>query len=275
MWWKRWWVIAIAAVVVLIIIAAIAGGGDDEDGGDAAVSATTETPTETDAPAATGAPAATEAPVVTEAATTTEAPTTTEAATTTTEATTTTTAPSAPPIVFEGSGDQVIPIGQTIADPQILLATNGGSSNFQVYALNDALEQEDLLVNEIGPITSRNLVEASSPFTYLEISAEGDWRLEFVQLETAISTGFIQTWDGAAPLAGAGNDVVLYSGGLGILQYSNTGDSNFQIYGYSDSGSDLLVNEIGPIEGTGRITAGPLLLDIGADGDWTLTVQPV
>jgi hypothetical protein len=46
------------------------------------------------------------------------------------------------------------------------------------------------------------------------------------------------------------------------------------IYSYGDD-SDLLVNEIGPVEGSTTITAGVLIVDIDAEGDWTLTVSPV
>jgi hypothetical protein len=272
-WWKRWWVIALAAVLVLGIIAAIAGGGGDDDGGeveDASVSAVTadDVAAASSEPEATE-PASTDAPVTTEATTTTLPPTTT---------TTTTTLPPPPPapIVLEGNGNQVIPIGQPLTEAQVVVASNDGNSNFIVSSLNEGLEEIDLIVNEIGPITSRNLmnVTESEAATHFEVTAEGNWRLEIHQLSDAVDTGVVKSWDGAATFTGSGNDVLVYTGNPGILQYSNSGDSNFIVYAYSDS-SDILINDIGPVEGSSRITAGPLLLDVQAAGDWALTVVPV
>jgi hypothetical protein len=94
-------------------------------------------------------------------------------------------------------------------------------------------------------------------------------------LDAAIASGVVATWDGSAPFNGSGNDVVTYSGGAGILDYSNAGDSNFFVIAYGANGGDLLINDIGPVQGSSRMTPGPTILDIQAQGDWTLTVRPV
>jgi len=198
--------------------------------------------------------------------------------TTTAPGTTTTTTLSPPPsIVLEGNGDQVIPIGQTLSQIYVVLASNDGTSNFTVESLTEGLEDVELVVNEIGPITSRNLMNTrqGDTATYFEVSAEGNWRLELIEVAVAIQTGVIVTWDGVAPLTGSGNDVFAYSGSPGILQYSNSGDSNFVVEAYSDDDSDLLVNDIGPVDGSSRITAGPLVVTVSANDAWSLAVQLV
>jgi hypothetical protein len=143
----------------------------------------------------------------------TDAPTTTRATTTTTLPPTTTvpptTAPPAPPIVVEGNGNQVVPLGQVIDSPHVVIASNDGNSNFIVYSLNDGLEELDLIANEIGPVISKGLVSADAPFSYLDVTAEGGWRLELIELEVAIASGVVASWDGAAPFQGLGNDIVL------------------------------------------------------------------
>lgn len=99
---------------------------------------------------------------------------------------------------------------------------------------------------------------------YLKVDAEGNWRFEIKPLLSA------RQWPGGEA-AGTGADVLLYTGAAGILDYSNDGDSNFIVYGYGSSGSPLLVNEIGPIQGSTTIQAGPMLVTVEADGGWVLT----
>lgn len=68
--------------------------------------------------------------------------------TTTTAAPTTTVPPTAPPttlppepIVYEGSGTNVLDLGQTITEPMIVVASNDGDSNFIVYPLDEQLAE--------------------------------------------------------------------------------------------------------------------------------------
>jgi hypothetical protein len=156
-----------------------------------------------------------------------------------------------------------------ITEPRLLKATNDGSSNFIIYTLGPGLEELELLVNEIGPISGSypvNFLEGND-FQYMRVEAEGNWSLGLSDITTA------RPWDGSTT-TGAGSDVLLYQGGAGILEYANSGDSNFILYSYGDD-ADLLVNEIGPVTGQTTITAGALIVTVDAEGDWSLTVKPV
>lgn len=270
-WWKKkraklptWAWIAIA--VVVIGAAASAGGGDEDTSGDDTTTATSEAATATSVADET-APEATEPePEITEPAVT-EAPTTTVAPTTIAS---TTTLPPAP-LVFEGTGDDVIDLGGVLDQPQVVVATNSGTSNFIVYSLDAGLTELDLIVNTIGPSLGRYPMNfQGDAASFLRVEAEGNWRFEIQELSPTAAP----VWDGTAPYTGAGSDVILYNGDAGILDYTNTGDSNFIVTAYGDS-SDLLVNEIGPVDGTTTITAGPMAIVIAAEGDWSFTVRPV
>jgi hypothetical protein len=66
--------------------------------------------------------------------------------------------------------------------------------------------------------------------------------------------------------------------GLTIVTLTHTGSSNFAIWLLDSNGEhvDLLVNEIGPFDGSTAIgvpAAGVHILDIHADGHWTISVQ--
>jgi hypothetical protein len=262
----RWMIVGVVAALTLS-----ACGSDDDDGAGAVsteAAAATEasdarkTTTETTDEATTDAPTTTKARETT-VPTTTAAPTT--AATTTTAAPTTTLPPA--PLVFDGSGSTVLDLGQTLSEAKLLVASNDGSSNFIVTAKSDKLEDQGNIINEIGPTAGTYTLNLrdNDRTRYLEIDAEGNWHFEIKALTDA------RPW-GGEELTGVGNDVVVYTGKPGLLDYSNDGDSNFIV---TDLRRDLVINEIGPISGTTTIPEGPLLVTIDAEGNWTMTVRPV
>jgi len=66
--------------------------------------------------------------------------------------------------------------------------------------------------------------------------------------------------------------------GLSIFRMTHDGDSNFAIWLLDDKGNnvDLLVNKIGEFDGSKAIgisNDGIYLLDISADGGWTITIE--
>jgi hypothetical protein len=66
--------------------------------------------------------------------------------------------------------------------------------------------------------------------------------------------------------------------GLSIFRMTHDGDSNFAIWLLDDEGDqiDLLVNEIGEFDGSKAVgikNQGDYILDISADGSWTITIE--
>jgi hypothetical protein len=57
--------------------------------------------------------------------------------------------------------------------------------------------------------------------------------------------------------------------GLTTLKITHSGSSNFAVKAYGDS-SRLLVNEIGKYSGETLLPSGTVLLEVEADGNWTL-----
>lgn len=235
---RRWPWITAAVLVVIIVIAGVAGGDDDEDG-DAEPAAADETTT------------------TTERTTTSEETTTTEAPTTTT-----TTVPE--PVIYEGSGTQVLEI--ELPDPsQAYIATisHQGSRNFAVWELDEGLEQVDLRVNEIGAYEGTVLVNLTEGVTTtaLEIEADGTWRVEIKDPSTAPAFG--------DRIEGTGDDVVIYTGDTQVMALAHQGDSNFVIRLYGEDGdTELLANEVGVYEAT--VPMRPGVLEITANGPWSI-----
>jgi hypothetical protein len=239
--WKRWW-FWVGALVLVGIIGSMGG-----DGG--------EVP-----PVAGGSTTTTEALE----STTTEAPTTTSTTTTTTAPTTTTTLPAWQAFTVEGSGDDFIELAVPDGDAAVLAITHNGSSNFGVVTYTAANDRLDLLVNEIGDYEGRVPVNflLGQEVGLIEITADGPWTI------TALPLSDLEL--GVDTAAGQGDDVLLMTVTAPTLDVTHDGDSNFVVSAWTDD-RDLLINEIGPYQGTVRTPTGTVIYEINADGNWTLS----
>jgi hypothetical protein len=63
---------------------------------------------------------------------------------------------------------------------------------------------------------------------------------------------------------------------LSVITLEHNGRSNFIVWAYTEDGEDLLVNTIGSYNGS-RLLWGdePTILDIDADGNWTVAILPI
>jgi hypothetical protein len=73
--------------------------------------------------------------------------------------------------------------------------------------------------------------------------------------------------------SGTGDAVLIYKGAGGVATFIGKGQDNFVVHVYSDAGEDLLVNEIGTYQGEEVVPAGPAVLQINADGPWTVSIK--
>jgi len=173
-------------------------------------------------------------------------------------------------VVYEGTGDTILQIELPAGPDSIGIATitHNGSSNFAIWSLNEGLEQSDLLVNEIGTYsgTVPFNVSTSERIVALEISADGAWT---VTLRDALT---VREAPQGVSTTGTGDDVLLYFGDATIADIAHSGESNFAIWSYGNR-SDLIVNEIGTYTGQVRWQAGSALIQISADGEWSIDLQ--
>jgi hypothetical protein len=190
--------------------------------------------------------------------------------TSSTSTSTTTTIPgSFAAFTVNGNGNDVIDFQIPGDVPAVLDLTHTGSSNFSVWSLDGSLGLIDLLVNEIGSYQGRRMVHGgwfSQPelVRHLDIDADGPWSITARPMSAASSM--------TSYLTGSGDDIVRYQGSASTLSSTHDGTSNFVIWGYESDGSiaGLIVNEIGAYSATDLIPSGTAILDIAADGNWTL-----
>ncbi len=264
--YKRWWFIALAVLFGLAIIGGIVDAGEDDEAAGTTVAPADITSSAETEPVASSAGVETTTTAA-ETTTTAEATTTTTTeatTTTTTEATTTTTQPLWESFTVEGRGDDVIDFGIPGDEAAVLEFTHTGSSNFAVISYTAAADRIDLLVNTIGSYTGARPANflSGEEISELEITADGPWTVTARPLAESPMMDSISE--------GSGDEVLLYVGDDSRLTATHDGDSNFAIWAWSTNGRDLLVNEIGPYEGTVRIDPAAMVIEISADGNWTL-----
>ncbi|MBE2997869.1 hypothetical protein IDM40_03965 [Nocardiopsis sp. HNM0947] len=188
-------------------------------------------------------------------------------------------APSAPSDgeseVFEGSGDELVELDPPHADPQILTVEGNGDGMVSVTVVSEDGDEvghaSSLRGEEGGTRTIYNHRGYDHEITGLDVRTSNDsWTLTIEPLDS------LDPWtDPDEPLEGSGRDVVLIDWDTsGVeLEMEHDGTSNFIVWGGNpdDGVTDLLANEIGEVDMGEQLSDGTTLLEIDADGDWTLT----
>lgn len=243
--WKRWWFIALAALVVIIILTNLGGNGDKEPAAQDPAPAATETAPETQAPAQ-------EEPAAEPAEEPAANPFVEQYGT-------------FEPVSLSGTGDMVIPVPALVG---IVGATHSGSANFSISGL-DANNQStgELLVNAIGAYSGTTAfgLSAFADTVNLQLSADGAWTVTIAPIAAAPAL--------VLPATSTGDGVFLYDGAASMWAMTHAGSSNFAVVEYGGMFPNLMVNEIGVYSGTVPAQAGPSVIEVSADGAWSITPQ--
>lgn len=169
-------------------------------------------------------------------------------------------------VVYEGSGDSVI----EVAPPDDLyvfkITGNSEEDHFAVKSYDSYGERSELLVNTTDPYDGISM-DASFDVSMLEITASGDWRIEIASMYAMDIIEQGQTY------SGCGDSVLLVrSSGKTATITGNASESHFAVKSYGEY-FDVLVNEVDPYEGTVMLEFAPLIFQITAVGDWTITLN--
>lgn len=167
------------------------------------------------------------------------------------------------PITINGAGADVVEVPENLA-VCLVSAQHSGGRNFSIWSLDANMENVDLLVNTIGAYsgtTTTGLGRGTAKF--LEIEGDGEWTVTMSPMSEAH-----QLENGEQRF---GDDVVfLNATDAKKLSITNDGESNFSIWAFGSSKSDLLVNEIGSYSGT-VANKGYSLLVVNSEGTWSVT----
>lgn len=185
--------------------------------------------------------------------------------------------PAEPSVIqLSGAGQQASQKFTLESGLSIFRMTHSGQSNFQVWLLDDSGQRIDLLVNEIGPFNGAKAIGIERQGIYiLDISADGQWTVKIEQPRPINAPSTPKTFTGTGQQV---SGFVTISKGLAVFRMTHNGFSNFQVWLLNKDGRriDLLVNEIGAFDGSKAIGipgTGIYLLDISADGNWSISIE--
>jgi len=198
------------------------------------------------------------------------------------------TTPEPEPIEFQGTGQKVTTSFYLHKGIAIFRMHHYGSSNFIIWLYNaDTGERVELLVNVIGTFHGATIVGVTgeplqaSPGNYiLEITADGSWTIKIEQPHPTSASKPPLTFTGEGTRV---SPPFMLESGIATFYMKHYGSGNFIIWLYDSEGHrvELLVNEIGPFEGstivgvTGQLfeaSPGIHYLAITADGKWKIVV---
>jgi hypothetical protein len=163
-----------------------------------------------------------------------------------------------------GSGATVIalPAG---AKAGLITAQYTGGANFIVTPL-DSTNQPigELGINVIGAYSGTvpfGLNAIGNAPTQLQVQSSGPWTIAIAPLDSAP----------AQPASGTGDAVFKYDGAATAKTFTNTGSANFIVNQYSASAfPGIDINEIGNYSGKVPVLAGPSIITLMSNGNWTI-----
>lgn len=168
---------------------------------------------------------------------------------------------------YSGSGSDVITLDDPGENVYYATVTHKGSSNFALWTVDEGGQDIDLAVNTIGSYSGDVPINFSGSPAALRVEADGDWTITFHQLAEA------PRWDGTDAFEAKGDSIVIVDGvadGLTSVDLTHSGESNFAVWAWGEDYPDLIVNEIGSYEGTTLLPDGTMVLQVQADGTWSI-----
>jgi hypothetical protein len=150
-----------------------------------------------------------------------------------------------------------------------------GGSNFAIWLLDADGEHVDLLVNVIGRFDGSHAVALERAGTYLlDVEANGPWNVDVEPVATAAAVLAPTTLSGSSATA---SQPLRLERGLATFRMHGSGKGNFAVWLLDgEHRIDLLANDIGAFDGSTaeHIPAdGVYVLDVEANGPWTITVE--
>lgn len=157
----------------------------------------------------------------------------------------------------------------------ILRVVYKGRSNFSVISYDANNEIVDYLINTIGAYDGRILMDLrdGDHSTRLQVESSGEWEIEILPFEVENMEMILRL---PATFEGSGDNVLVFTDGkLDTIKFdASKAKHNFAVYAWSRSnGRDLIVNEIAPYTGVVIVPRDTMMLELFAEGPWTVEIQ--
>jgi len=173
------------------------------------------------------------------------------------------------PVKLSGSGDSILDFENPFEGGIVHISGNADAGYFGVTSFGSDGTQIDLLVNTTEPYDGfRPLDFRGGQHTVrFQVKASGKWAVEVLPLTAARKLSVPGT------IEGKGDDVVALGGGKPDLAKirGNAIGRYFGVTGYGKY-TDLLVNTTDPYEGTVILKADTVVIEVRAEGPWSIAV---
>lgn len=173
------------------------------------------------------------------------------------------------PIVFKGSGDDVLELKDLNYLYCFRISGNSSSDHFAVKTYDAKGNYSELLVNTTKPYSGVTF-DASCEVRTIEVTASGAWTIEVVDLSTVDQATVGNTYSGSG-------DTLLRipNHGKTATIVGNTGADHFAVIAYDSVGhyDDLLVNATSSYNGKVMLSDSAQFITVKAQGDWTFTLN--
>lgn len=169
-----------------------------------------------------------------------------------------------PELEFNGSGDSNLSIDPP--GPRVATMQYSGSGPFEVTGLDANGNEVATFVSADGPYNGSVAVDFpdDQDSRSLRVTAEGPWTIRMVPVESLTPMPGV--------LTGSGDDVLLYTGGVGPVTVSHSGAGPIEVNYFEITTRKIstIVEETGAIERSVELR-GPAFVWVEADGDWSMT----
>lgn len=169
---------------------------------------------------------------------------------------------------MSGSGDSVTKTFELDAGFVIFDISLNGGGHAAVQLIDEMGNNEELMVNTIGPYQGKTIALVPSYGNYLlNVTAEGEWAAQGSQ-------EFPEEFE-EGTISGSGDDVrfVYIENGLRTFNFDYKGDGHFAVLANANV---LLANEIGPYSGSTAEKvedSSVYIISVTSEGDWTVGIQ--
>ena len=175
---------------------------------------------------------------------------------------------------FQGTGTKATAKFNLKESLAVINADHNGDSNFIVYLLNTSTGTKIYLINEIGLFDGKAATSIPTDGEYLlNVDADGTWNINIEQPIPVTSAQSINNLSGKGMFVSSPFSL---NEGLTKFSFTHNGESNFIVQLLDQSGDveALYANDIGNYNGSRieYVDSGIHLLNIDADGDWTLNI---
>lgn len=174
----------------------------------------------------------------------------------------------APDVTISGRGNKTVKVRLEPDAAYVATITHDGDSNFMVEALDTSGRPFGLIVNAIGAYSGDRTVgvlEREVP-TAIRVRADGAWKIVLRDLTKAPT--FTGEASGRKPAVFLVSDAERLGG---RITTTFSGRANFMVRGFGeDDRMGLFVNEIGRYRGTAPLPPDTRVIEVEAQGGWTL-----